>query len=157
MSGNSIFKPFYDQYTVDLFRADGWNALPVNKKGWYCDVIAIRQSELALVEVKSPAECSIMSNYDDMRGLAPNLASQFPRRFRNRRRSILQNIVADEIRGRIMSVFMFTFAGFMPFGNLLAGSLAQVFGVSQALLINGIICAIFFIVINITYPKIREL
>ncbi|RKY33317.1 MAG: MFS transporter [Candidatus Omnitrophota bacterium] len=71
--------------------------------------------------------------------------------------TILQGIVTDEIRGRVMSVFMFTFAGFMPFGNLLAGSLAQVFGVSQALLINGIICAIFFLSLNLFYPKIKNL
>jgi MFS family permease len=70
--------------------------------------------------------------------------------------TILQTIVEDEYRGRVMSVFMLTFAGFMPFGNLIAGVLAQAWGVSLTVMIGGIICAIFFIVINILYPRIRE-
>lgn len=71
--------------------------------------------------------------------------------------TILQGIVSDEIRGRVMSAFMFTFAGFMPFGNLLSGSIAHAWGVSQALMINGIVCAASFVVINILYPEIRSL
>lgn len=98
MSGNSIFKPIYDQYTVDLFSVRGWSAFSVKKRGWYCDVLAIRNldssPEIALVEVKSPAEGSTGSNYDDMNGLSPGLSSQFPSNFQNRRQSIMQNISA---------------------------------------------------------------
>jgi MFS family permease len=36
----------------------------------------------------------------------------------------LQELVPDNFRGRVMSAFMFTFAGIMPFGNLLAGTLS---------------------------------
>jgi MFS family permease len=71
--------------------------------------------------------------------------------------TILQTRVSDEYRGRVMSVFMLTFAGMMPFGNLISGSLAQAFGVSFAVLVNGIICAVFLAVINIAYPKIRNI
>jgi MFS family permease len=71
--------------------------------------------------------------------------------------TLLQTMVADEYRGRVMSVFMFTFAGLMPFGNLIAGSLSQGLGVSFAVTIGGIICALFFITINILYPDIRRI
>jgi len=71
--------------------------------------------------------------------------------------TILQTRVSDEYRGRVMSVFMLTFAGMMPFGNLISGSLAQAFGVSFAVLVNGIICTVFLAVINIAYPKIRNI
>jgi predicted MFS family arabinose efflux permease len=70
--------------------------------------------------------------------------------------TLLQTIVGDEFRGRVMSVFMFTFAGFMPFGNLIAGALSQGLGVSFTVMASGIVCAIFFIIVNILYPDIRK-
>jgi predicted MFS family arabinose efflux permease len=71
--------------------------------------------------------------------------------------TLLQTRTEDKFRGRVMGVFMITFAGFMPFGNLLAGTLAQVMGVGFAVLSGGIICAVFFLAVNILYPKIREI
>lgn len=71
--------------------------------------------------------------------------------------TLLQINVRDEFRGRIMSIFMLTFAGIMPFGNLIAGSLSQTLGVSFTVLMSGIICTIFFVVINIAYPEIRKI
>lgn len=68
--------------------------------------------------------------------------------------TILQTIVEHQYRGRVMSVFMFTFAGMMPFGNLIAGSLAQWIGVSLALLACGLACFVFFSLVNIVYPDI---
>ncbi|MEW6077589.1 MAG: hypothetical protein AB1724_07250 [Thermodesulfobacteriota bacterium] len=94
MSGNSIFKPIYDQYAVNLFLSNNWGAFSVKKNGWYCDVLAIRNSEVALVEVKSPAEGSTGPKYDDMKGLKPNLSSQFPVGFPQRRKLIMNNITA---------------------------------------------------------------
>ncbi|MCX5701999.1 MAG: MFS transporter [Candidatus Omnitrophica bacterium] len=71
--------------------------------------------------------------------------------------TLLQQLAPDEFRGRLMSAFMFTFAGLMPFGNLLAGSLTHVLGVSLTVMAGGIICAVFFIVINIIYADIRNI
>ncbi len=71
--------------------------------------------------------------------------------------TLLQTLVPDEFRGRAMSAFMLTFAGFMPFGNLLAGSLAHIWGVSITVFISGIICTVFFIIINIVCPDIRKI
>jgi len=71
--------------------------------------------------------------------------------------TLLQILVPDEFRGRVMSVFMLTFAGFMPFGNLVAGSLASLLGVASAVSISAIICGSFFVIINIAYPDLRNL
>ena len=71
--------------------------------------------------------------------------------------TLLQTVVPDAFRGRVMSAFMFTFAGVMPFGNLIAGALSQVLGVSLTVLIGGIICSAFFIIMNLLYPDIINL
>ena len=71
--------------------------------------------------------------------------------------TILQIIVPDEFRGRVMSVFMLTFAGLMPFGNLLAGALSEIWGVSLVVTASGIICTTFFVIIALVYPQIRDL
>lgn len=71
--------------------------------------------------------------------------------------TILQSNVPHMLRGRVMSVFMLTFAGIMPFGNLLAGSIASVLGVSFTVMISGIICAVFSVVINIVYSGIKNI
>ena len=71
--------------------------------------------------------------------------------------TILQVKVEDRFRGRVMSVYMLTFAGMMPFGNLIAGSLAHTMGVSFAVLSGGIICTVFFAFISIAYPAVRKI
>jgi len=71
--------------------------------------------------------------------------------------TLLQTLVPDEFRGRAMSAFMLTFVGFMPFGNLLAGTLAHIWGVSLTVLIGGITCTVFLIIINLLYPQIRNI
>ncbi len=71
--------------------------------------------------------------------------------------TLLQILVPDEFRGRAMSAFMLTFAGFMPFGNLLAGCLAHIWGVSLTVLLGGAICAALFLLMNILYPQIKNI
>jgi len=71
--------------------------------------------------------------------------------------TILQTKVPDAFRGRVMGVFLLTFAGMMPFGNLIAGTLASALGVSFTILISGIICTAFFVIINIVYPDIKNI
>jgi MFS family permease len=54
--------------------------------------------------------------------------------------TIIQTIVDDEMRGRVMSLFAMSFAGTMPFGSLYAGSLASSIGAPWTLIISGIVC-----------------
>ena len=51
--------------------------------------------------------------------------------------STLQMTVPDRLRGRIMSLYAFVFAGMSPIGSFFAGSMAQVFGVSFAFAAGG--------------------
>jgi len=71
--------------------------------------------------------------------------------------TLLQIKVPDEFRGRVMSVFMLTFAGFLPFGNLISGAVAQAFGVSLAVCLSGIVCGLFFTLLVIFYPQVKDL
>jgi MFS family permease len=71
--------------------------------------------------------------------------------------TLLQHLAPDETRGRVMSAFMFTFAGIMPFGNLIAGTLSQIWGASLTVLIGGVICTIFFASVNMLYPDIKNI
>jgi MFS family permease len=56
--------------------------------------------------------------------------------------TILQTVVSDEMRGRIMSVFVMAFIGMAPFGSLLAGTLANKIGAPHTLLIGGFCCLV---------------
>lgn len=71
--------------------------------------------------------------------------------------TLLQQLAPDRLRGRLMSVFMFTFAGIMPFGNLLAGVLSQAWGASLTVLLGGVACVVFFAAMNLFYPEIRKI
>ena len=54
--------------------------------------------------------------------------------------TILQTIVDDDKRGRVMSFYTMAFMGTAPFGSFLAGSLASSLGAPGTLLIGGISC-----------------
>ena len=71
--------------------------------------------------------------------------------------TLLQANVPDKFRGRVMSVFMITFAGTTPFCNLISGSLAQALVVSNALFLCGLICLALFMLINLLFDKLRKL
>jgi MFS family permease len=62
--------------------------------------------------------------------------------------SLVQLTTSDEMRGRVMSIFMLAFRGGMPLGNLIAGYVAQRWSISIALGVNGVVLAVvalFFI------------
>jgi len=54
--------------------------------------------------------------------------------------TILQTIVEDDKRGRVMSFYSMAFLGMAPFGSLLAGGLAHYMGVPRTVMISGTIC-----------------
>lgn len=55
--------------------------------------------------------------------------------------TLLQTILPDERRGRVMSYYTMAFVGMMPFGSLLAGSVANRIGAPITVLISGALCA----------------
>lgn len=54
--------------------------------------------------------------------------------------TIIQTLVDDSRRGRVMSFYALALVGMIPFGNLIAGSLAQWVGATEALMICGSAC-----------------
>ena len=52
--------------------------------------------------------------------------------------TIIQTIVPEERRGRVMGYYTLAFVGMMPFGALLSGTLAQRIGAPHTVLVSGI-------------------
>ena len=71
--------------------------------------------------------------------------------------TLLQKLVTDDMRGRVMSMFMLSFIGAMPIGNLIAGAASQRFGVQRTLATGGTIIAIFVSIVAARSPGLREL
>jgi MFS family permease len=51
--------------------------------------------------------------------------------------TVIQTIVTDDKRGRVMSYYTMAFMGMAPFGSLLAGSMAHNFGAPLTVILNG--------------------
>ncbi|MGA2534884.1 MAG: MFS transporter [Terracidiphilus sp.] len=51
--------------------------------------------------------------------------------------TIIQTIVSEDKRGRVMSYYTMAFVGMAPFGSLLAGSMAHAIGAPWTVIING--------------------
>lgn len=54
--------------------------------------------------------------------------------------TLIQSIVPDELRGRVMSVYSMMFMGMGPIGSLLAGALAERVGAPATVAAGGVIC-----------------
>ena len=71
--------------------------------------------------------------------------------------TLLQKLVTDEMRGRVMSMFILSFIGAMPIGNLVAGAASTRYGAPHTLATGGIIIAIFVSVVALRNKRLREL
>ncbi len=54
--------------------------------------------------------------------------------------TLIQSMVPDELRGRVMAVYSMMFMGMAPFGALTAGAIAQHLGAPPAVAIGGVVC-----------------
>jgi MFS family permease len=78
--------------------------------------------------------------------------------------TLLQTLVIDEMRGRVMSLYSLTFLGLAPIGSLLVGTAADLIGARSgyhgaqlALAASGGVIIIFVIYILIAKPRVRAL
>ena len=71
--------------------------------------------------------------------------------------TILQTIVAEEKRGRVMAYYSMAFQGVAPFGSLLAGALAAKIGAPATLAGGGAFCILGAIWFARRLPQIRRL
>jgi MFS family permease len=56
--------------------------------------------------------------------------------------TVLQSIVPDEMRGRVMGIWALIFGGMIPLGSLEAGLLADLIGTPSTMAIGALICAL---------------
>jgi MFS family permease len=71
--------------------------------------------------------------------------------------TLVQTSVPDHLRGRAVSLFIFCFGGTMPFGNLLAGWMANHVGAPRTLLIQGSLLGFYTAILYVIRPEIRDL
>ncbi len=70
--------------------------------------------------------------------------------------TILQTVVDEDKRGRVMGLYTMAFMGTMPFGSLLAGILAARIGAPHTLLIGGASCVLVAFIFMSKLPLIRK-
>lgn len=71
--------------------------------------------------------------------------------------TLVQSIVPDELRGRVMSVYSLLFFGTTPFGSLLAGGIAQAFSPTIAVVAGALIALAFALFVFLAVPSVRRL
>lgn len=71
--------------------------------------------------------------------------------------TLLQKLVTDQMRGRVMSMFILSFMGTMPIGNLVAGALSNRFGPQRTLAAGGLIVTLFSAAVAILSKRLRKL
>jgi MFS family permease len=70
--------------------------------------------------------------------------------------TVLQTILEEDKRGRVMSFFTMSFMGMAPFGSFMAGSLAGVIGPQRTLLLGAACCLGGALVFARRLPQIRD-
>jgi MFS family permease len=70
--------------------------------------------------------------------------------------TLLQTMVDDERRGRVMGLFAVAFVGMAPVGSLLAGALASAIGAPWTVFLGGAACLIGAVIFARRLPQLRE-
>jgi predicted MFS family arabinose efflux permease len=71
--------------------------------------------------------------------------------------TLLQKLVTDKMRGRVMSMFILSFMGTMPIGNIVAGSASHRFGPDRTLAVGGLVVTVVAIMVAIFNKRLRQL
>jgi MFS family permease len=69
---------------------------------------------------------------------------------------LIQTMVEEKFRGRILSFYTFTFFALYPLGSLWIGYVAEHLGITNAVLINSIILFIFFVFVKLKSVRISK-
>jgi MFS family permease len=71
--------------------------------------------------------------------------------------TIIQTIVREDMRGRVMAFYTMAFMGTAPFGSLMAGGLASRIGAPHTILVGGFACIAGGIAFSRHLPRLRAL
>ena len=69
--------------------------------------------------------------------------------------TLIQAMVPDELRGRVMSVYSMMFMGMAPLGALLAGTLAGIMGAPYTVALGGAVCILGSLIFSSRLPKLQ--
>jgi MFS family permease len=70
--------------------------------------------------------------------------------------TLVQAMIPDVLRGRVMSVYSMMFMGLAPLGALLAGTLAGYIGAAETVALGGCVCIVGAIVFGYKRGDLRE-
>jgi MFS family permease len=70
--------------------------------------------------------------------------------------TVIQTIVDDDKRGRVMSFYVMSFIGAAPFGSLIAGFLASTIGAPNTLIIGGSLCVLGAVIFARKLPELKK-
>jgi MFS family permease len=71
--------------------------------------------------------------------------------------TVLQTIVEEDKRGRVMSFYTMAFMGMVPFGSLLAGGLANKIGAPNTVMMGGVACILGSAMFAKKLPSLRKI
>jgi MFS family permease len=71
--------------------------------------------------------------------------------------TVIQTLVPEDKRGRVMSYYTVAFVGMTPFGSLLAGGLAHRLGAPRAVMISGAFCLVGAVWFSTQLKYIRKI
>lgn len=70
--------------------------------------------------------------------------------------AMIQTMTPERLRGRVMGTYTWIFFGFMPLGALWTGWMADRMGLSQTVIMNGILALVSAVLVWFYFPKLRE-
>jgi MFS family permease len=69
--------------------------------------------------------------------------------------TLIQSMVPNHLRGRVMALYTATFMGMAPVGALLSGTLAQHIGAAYTVAIGGVACIMAGALFGAVLPSLR--
>ena len=71
--------------------------------------------------------------------------------------TLIQSMVPDSVRGRVMAIYAMSFMGMAPIGALIEGWIAEHIGAPYTVMIGGVVCVAGAIVFNVRLPRLRAM
>ncbi len=71
--------------------------------------------------------------------------------------TLIQTIVPDDLRGRVLSTYTWALGGFYPLGSLGMGFLGDKIGAPEAAMVSGVGCILLIFVNLVAFPSMQKL
>jgi MFS family permease len=71
--------------------------------------------------------------------------------------TLIQQLVTDEMRGRVMSMWILAFIGTMSVAGFLSGRAADIYGARPTLAACGLVIVLFVLTVGLRNPRLREI